>query len=1276
MMIKKYNIMIKPILFLLVVLNFLFSADMTAPAIPELKAIAWDGIIILTWDKTAEESLDSNTGYADFEGYRLYKSTDGGQTWGQPIPLNGKVAGYQPIFQTDLTEAQDTTRCVYSNSYYSNSNQCEERDVEISGPDPVAPWFNLGDNSFLEHSYYDYDVINGVEYTYAITAYDMGVRIGNTEYINCTYIDPEDNQPYTESECEAIINQNTEDLYCVWNEGAENPCDWITPPENDSETIIDTSWKRTGNPGKFTCPDGWMCPSFESPKSSESFTDYNANGLRDIIEDYVDSNSNGQYDIAEDFSDTNNNGQWDDFLCQNPNLDTYEECVNTYYCTDDNFSDEINCLDLKECYDPTWGNDHADYTDEELCEDAGQCINDYNEIVEEYKIPMDQQTCLDLGYTFIGDPDDLDGDDCIGDIVDDIDSDIVIIDEATCDSYDEDTWWGMDQQTCLDLGYTFTDEDDCIGDIVDDIDSDIVIIDEATCDSFGDLYDENTLWLNDDCYYLYIDCYYLYGYQIIPITDEGSCEGAPLGCIDNVGNIIIGYDNHLDCENDNYVWQSFEWEYYEWLSVNDWLVYVWLEPEDYIDSNDNGQYDISEIFTDLNGNGIWDATNEPFLDCGFIDCVTFEGELICEYDDQWGQAWIDEIVESIWVCEGDEIWNDLVGNGTWDSNREYAINIITIVPSVNAIDVTFPTDDTVDEFFIPDLLNVGTGAPGREIFLKLVDESDLEPYIVKMEIQAEGDDDDFEGFKSRNPLLYVWRIDSTESQNLIPGYYASYTVSSLSEEEINNYLDMPGTTYSEDEVDIYVPTYEIDPHTIMFSDELGAESNYTQWFSGIQLRFDNYWFELPQTNSFAGIADVDFMNFNSVDSTTTDLIYDYFDENGFISDENYDNITETLPWLLGLFDTPGEWWNNSGGDISLSYWGGSFDSRPMFDYRIDFSSTAYPDTAYRVFPSSSEDYCIDVSLTNESWDGNKDEVSFLPMKVTNLATGRQVRSWHNDKGIYTADGSPVSDDPGYGDCTWNPNETLSFTHDSLAFSDDLDDIDDEKSFELVINYTIYGMRLKYGADYFEGFEQWSDNIDTEYSITTIVEYAETLWEAEEQINESTIYPANCDGPCPPSLVYDIDGDNINDNPWKQLYPWRDGDYIIVTPDKWYQDGDNWVANLSLLGSEDPSLLTQEALDSIYVNPNPYIVNSVFNEDTHGNRLIFDKLPKQCTISIYTITGELVEVIDHGDENNLDGFHHWDLRNQNGDIVVPGLYIFVVEAGHGLDPRIGKFVIIK
>ena len=118
-----------------------------------------------------------------------------------------------------------------------------------------------------------------------------------------------------------------------------------------------------------------------------------------------------------------------------------------------------------------------------------------------------------------------------------------------------------------------------------------------------------------------------------------------------------------------------------------------------------------------------------------------------------------------------------------------------------------------------------------------------------MEIQAEGDDDDFEGFKSRNPFLYVWRVDSVATQNLVPGYFAEYTISNLSEEEIESYLDMPGAITSDDGTMIHVPTYVIDPHPIMFSDEIGAESNYTQWFSGVQFRFDNYWFELPQTNS-------------------------------------------------------------------------------------------------------------------------------------------------------------------------------------------------------------------------------------------------------------------------------------------------------------------------------------------------------------------------------------------------------------------------------------------
>ena len=176
-----------------------------------------------------------------------------------------------------------------------------------------------------------------------------------------------------------------------------------------------------------------------------------------------------------------------------------------------------------------------------------------------------------------------------------------------------------------------------------------------------------------------------------------------------------------------------------------------------------------------------------------------------------------------------------------------------------------------------------------------------------------------------------------------------------------------------------------------------------------------------------------------------------------------------------------------------------------------------------------------------------------------------------------------------------------------------------------------------------------------------------IWDYEE------IYPISCNGICSPSTLWDIDGDNRNDNPWKKLYPWNDGDYIIVTPKKWFADGDAWTADLSELGQTET--LTQAELDNIVVIPNPYVVSSIYNEEVYGQRLIFDRLPQQCTIKIYTITGEFVNQIDHGSNTNLDGTNHWDLTNKDGGIVNPGLYIYTVEAG-SLEPKIGKFVIIR
>ena len=49
------------------------------------------------------------------------------------------------------------------------------RNVSVSGLDPYLPRFSLGSNTGLEYSYIDSNVIDGVEYSYTVTAYDMGL---------------------------------------------------------------------------------------------------------------------------------------------------------------------------------------------------------------------------------------------------------------------------------------------------------------------------------------------------------------------------------------------------------------------------------------------------------------------------------------------------------------------------------------------------------------------------------------------------------------------------------------------------------------------------------------------------------------------------------------------------------------------------------------------------------------------------------------------------------------------------------------------------------------------------------------------------------------------------------------------------------------------------------------------------------------------------------------------------------------------------------------------
>jgi hypothetical protein len=132
--------------------NYQFAVP---PEMPTLKAEAGDGYVRLSWDDVAEKSLDPVASVFDFEGYRIYRSTDPefrdvrvlttGR--GNPSTLNGK-----PIAQFDLIDGK--------------------RGFSELTVDGVA--YYLGNETGITHTWTDTTVTNGQQYYYAVTSYDYG----------------------------------------------------------------------------------------------------------------------------------------------------------------------------------------------------------------------------------------------------------------------------------------------------------------------------------------------------------------------------------------------------------------------------------------------------------------------------------------------------------------------------------------------------------------------------------------------------------------------------------------------------------------------------------------------------------------------------------------------------------------------------------------------------------------------------------------------------------------------------------------------------------------------------------------------------------------------------------------------------------------------------------------------------------------------------------------------------------------------------------------------
>ena len=91
-----------------------------------------------------------------------------------------------------------------------------------------------------------------------------------------------------------------------------------------------------------------------------------------------------------------------------------------------------------------------------------------------------------------------------------------------------------------------------------------------------------------------------------------------------------------------------------------------------------------------------------------------------------------------------------------------------------------------------------------------------------------------------------------------------------------------------------------------------------------------------------------------------------------------------------------------------------------------------------------------------------------------------------------------------------------------------------------------------------------------------------------------------------------------------------------------------------------------ACDLINVVPNPYFGFSEYENSSLDNTVKFTNLPQKCTISIYSLDGNLIRKINYEDytltyeTNNAVSFD-WDLKNDAGVPISSGIYIIHISA---------------
>jgi len=247
-----------------------------APNIPTVRAVAGDNKVTLFWDTFAEDSDDPITG-KDFEGYKIYRSTDPG--WNDCTPITdgyGSVIFREPLAQFDL-----------DNGIYGFA------DIPTQG---VHFW--LGNDTGLRHYWVDTTAVNGYTYYYAVTSYDHGTQQpSGSLIIDSLKIDPSECSKFISIAASGTVEKGSNvaivrpEAPSAGYKPAEMESGIIPGPNNTATgtinyTIYDNTNIKNNHQYQITFKDSLSGTGVTATKSTKSFTLVNTTTNDTLIYDH------------------------------------------------------------------------------------------------------------------------------------------------------------------------------------------------------------------------------------------------------------------------------------------------------------------------------------------------------------------------------------------------------------------------------------------------------------------------------------------------------------------------------------------------------------------------------------------------------------------------------------------------------------------------------------------------------------------------------------------------------------------------------------------------------------------------------------------------------------------------------------------------------------------------------------------------------------------------------------------------------------------------------